>query len=165
MKIKLNDILKKSLNYKFRKGFIKYLSTLEYDEFNEIYKHYTSILLTLIFRYRKDKFIIFSKKWFNYRILQYKYHYIFKLFFTANPKFIERSNIETKKYNNEVSNLIDLINEKSEILQNISKTPMFLTQYSTNKDFIKYYLVIVDNVYNYEILINAMNRLNELKQK
>lgn len=165
MKIhRLKDILSKMTNRNFKKGFTRYLSSLDYKEFDSIYNYYTSILIRLMNRYLTNKPKFLSKRWFKYKILYFKYSYLFYIFVKANSKFVLLSNKLLKENNDKIANLINDINEKRRILKNIASKPLILSENSTKEDLIKFHLSIVDNIYNAEILAKALEELKEIKK-
>ena len=81
---KLNVILKKCSNKKFRKGYVKYLASLDYKEFETLFIHYVEIVTTLSGRYALKKIKFLSKDWFKKRAANKKYDLVYDLFYDAN---------------------------------------------------------------------------------
>jgi len=65
---RLSIILNKCYNKKFREGFIKYLASLDFAEFDKLFQYYMNVISLLLWRYQKDKIRFFSIKWFKYKI-------------------------------------------------------------------------------------------------
>ena len=61
---RLNVILKSITNKNVKHGFIKYLSSLDFEDFEYLLEHYFTAILRLMFRYKNKKANFLSKQWF-----------------------------------------------------------------------------------------------------
>jgi hypothetical protein len=151
---RLNIILKKSSKSKYRKGFVKYLSSLDYKEFESLFLYYTNIISTLIIRYSTNKIKFLSKKWFNNLSINRKYNKLYYLFFNANSDYMA-----------ELSKNIQIRNEKREkLLQEIEQLQNIIkTLYS--KEIIISTPLEQQNIIDMIILMsNAIDAEEELKK-
>ena len=160
---RLSIILKKCENKKFRIGYMRYLSSLDFNEFEDLFSHYSSIIAKLIIRYRKDKIKFFSKNWFKLSDLEYKWHQLYKLFSISNPYFVELNmkNLDIK--NTKKIELIMKINETRKALDSIVSNPIALSQAATQEDIIKFNLIIIDSIYTSEELTKLIEELNNIQ--
>jgi len=156
----LNIILKKSLNYKFRRGFIKYLSSLDYEEFESLFVYYANIISTLLIKYSNKKIRFLSRDWFKYKILNIKYDIFFFLFIKGNREFLleisksmTQRNEEREKTLNEIDRLQHIINDlyAKEILVNVSFTQQ------DKIEVITLIYVAIDTAKELEKLLNSLN--------
>lgn len=137
MKIRLSIILKNSKKNKYKKNFIKYLSSLDFDEFEIIFNHYISIIFRALSFYKveyffekihflrnkfgidnnkfiKNKFL--SKKWFCDIKMTKKYHKIYDIFLEANSEYVEKiQNKLITKNNRKEKILTEIININNKI--------------------------------------------------
>jgi hypothetical protein len=162
-KPKLRDIWKNLFNEKFKKGFIKYLASLDYEEFDEIFDHFITTTYRLRLKYKNTKIKFLSEKWFKSKIVLYKYDEMFRLFGVANLEFIKKSNSILDEKNKKKTNLIKNINEKRQILNALSQIPLVITTNSTQSDILKFYIAIISNIYNSNELVKSLEELNNLK--
>ena len=81
---RLNYILKKCKRSKFRNGYIKYLESLDYEEFKYLLSYYMQTITRLVIKYNSKNIKLFSRNWFKYYFLKRKYYKLFNIFFTSN---------------------------------------------------------------------------------
>jgi hypothetical protein len=151
MKQRLNVILKKCKNYKFRKGFIKYLSSLDFEEFEQIYNKYVRIIIRLIIRYRNKKIKFLSKDWFKNQILENKWDRLHTIFVESNFAFVTRVNNNDRTKNNKTRKILTDIDVVRETLKNINENvnakTIEITDYSTQEEIFNFYVLLVDSIY------------------
>lgn len=153
-------ILKKCQNRKFKKGFILYLSSLEFKEFKELYDHYTTVIAKMLIKY-EDKPKFFSKAYFIKDLLNYHFDKIYNMFSAANYPFVNKINIDLSNNNKRKDQLLIDIKEKQKILENLSTLQFTIYQMPTNEEIIKFSIVIIENL---SINNELNNMINELKQ-
>ena len=139
MKRTLNAILKKcKFNRKYKKNFILYLSSLDFDEFGFLYFYYTSIIIK---RY-KSEYKLFSKQWFKTFFLAYKLKYILNIFNSANSEYILR-------LKNNVEQLELLKNEIDENFKILSKiqTDLFIGENLKKDDIIRSSISLSESIF------------------
>jgi len=163
MYYRLNHILNKSNNKKFRNGLIKYLKSLDFDEFKLIYDYYSNVIGKLLFKYQKEKIKFLSKKWFKIKILKYKYKNIFTIFFDASSfSVIKIIDDETKK-NDKYNSLVKNINEISDSLQEYSTYQMSLSSNPTTEELVRFIIMVSNNIYNLDELDRLIKELDRYK--
>lgn len=124
---RLSVILKKCDNTKYRQDFIKYLSTLEFDEFELLFNKYLVIISRFLniysdlsFTMFKNNAIFLSKKWWKNQRMKNKYCCFFKIFNDGNPKFItdieNKLKYKSKRYTEIALNLKDAQIEMENII-------------------------------------------------
>jgi len=113
-----NIILKKCSNRKFRKGFIKYLSTLDFQEFSELFDHYTKIFSKFMIRFNLINPKKFTKNWLKRRFLKHKFDSISIIFLEANRDFIIKINKELNYINLKTTNLLIEMEETNKTFSN-----------------------------------------------
>jgi hypothetical protein len=160
---RLSIILKKCENKKFRIGYMRYLSSLDFNEFEELFSHYSTIIAKLLLRYQKNKIKLFSKNWFKLSNLEYKWHQLYRLFSLSNPYFVElnMNNLDIK--NTKKMDLIMKINETRKELESIISNPIILNQNSNQEEIIKFNLIIIDSIYTSEKLTKLVDELNNIQ--
>ena len=160
---RLSIILKKCENKKFRIGYMRYLSSLDFNEFEELFSHYSTIIAKLLIRYQKDKIKFLSRKWFKLSDLEFKWHQLYKLFSLSNPYFVELNmkNLDIK--NSKKMELVIKINETRKTLESIVSNPIALPKNSNQEDIIKFNLIIIDSIYTSEELTKLVDELNNIQ--
>ena len=160
---RLSTILKKCENKKFRIGYMRYLSSLDFNEFEELFSHYSTIIAKLLLRYKKNKIKFFSKNWFKISDLEYKWHQLYRLFSLSNPYFVELNmkNLDIK--NTKKMELIMKIDETRRTLESIVSNPIALPQNTNQEDIIKFNLIIIDSIYTSEELTKLVEELNNIQ--
>jgi hypothetical protein len=161
---RLSVLLKNCLKRKFRREFSKYLKSLDFEEFNYIYDHYSHVLGFMLNKYMLNKPKFLSKRWFKYKILYKNFEMLFNIFFIANPDFIKKSHDLLREKNKRASKLIgDIVELQTTLLITHSKT-VILTSQSTQDDLNKFFVYLVSNMYNTKELEKLTDELKELKK-
>jgi len=160
---RLTFILNKCENKKFRVGYIKYLKSLDFEEFEEIFTYYSSVIAILLNKYKKYKIKFFSKRWFKFKVLIYKWNILYLIFSTANHSFVRLvgQNLDIK--NAKKMELIMKINENRQILTSIVSNPIHLDLNPNQEDIIKFNLILIDSIYTSEELGKLVDELNNIK--
>lgn len=163
MKKTISDILNKCSSDKFKKSYIKYLASLDFDEFEELFSKYSSTIAKLIIRYRKNKIKFFSRKWFKLSDLEYKWHLLYSMFVKSNNYFVDKitQNLEIK--NNKKMSLLSKIIKTRQELESIISHPISLIPDPTVEDIIKFNLIIIDSIYTSEELTKLVDELNNIQ--
>mgnify|MGYP000848835058 CR=1 FL=1 len=141
---RLNLILKKSrYNYNFKKGYIKYLSSLDFKEFEELFSHYVEVIAIALKKYDTEKIKLLSKDWFKYKSLIRKYNTVFSIFFQANYDFtldiIHRLEVR--------NNIKEEIIKNMQLLLNISYNNIFSQDFKDKQNLIKLSICLSDWLY------------------
>jgi len=160
---RLTIILNKCERKKYRDGYIKYLKSLEYEEFENIFSYYSLVMAKLLIKYEKNKISFFSKKWLKFINIKYKWNMLYLIFLKANKKFVNLiiKNLDIK--NSKKFELISKINETQNILDSIISNPIKLSSNPNQEDIIKFNLIIIDSIYTSEKLTKLMDELNNIK--
>lgn len=116
---RLNVILKTCSKNKLRKGYIKYLNSLDFDEFKYLFYHYTTITIRLMYRYKDDNPKIFSKKWIRNILLRAKYDNIKDVFNEANLEYVDKMHNDLIINNKRKTELIAKLTEINNTLKNL----------------------------------------------
>lgn len=163
---RLNIILDKCSNRKFKNGFIQYLRSLDFEEFEILFNYYTSVLTKLMIRYKykEEKHKIFSKKWFRDQSLSYKYQQINLLFYEANYDFIEKVNKKIKDNNKKISELLVKIRKINESIVVVNGTKIEFVENPTTIEVITLISVLVEHIYNKNELDKLMEELNKFSK-
>lgn len=163
MKKTISYILNKCSSSKFEKSYIKYLASLDFDEFEKFFSNYSSIIAKLIIRYRANKIKLFSKKWFKLSNLEYKWHLLYSMFIKSNRNFVDKitQNLEIK--NNKKMSLLSKIIKTRQELESIISHPISLIPDPTTEDIIKFNLIIIDSIYTSEELTKLVDELNNIR--
>ena len=128
MKIhRLNVILKNISNYKYKRGFINYISSLSYDDFEYLLRYYMSAIIRLMLRYKDRKAKFLSKQWFINRKLILKYRKIGTIFHNANYDFCKKIDDNIQEDNKIKSELLNNIRENQNILNNLQTRQIIIT--------------------------------------
>ncbi len=160
---RLSDILNKCENKKFKDGYIKYLKSLDFNEFEELFSYYSGAIATLLIRYQKNKIKFFSNKWFKFHIIKYKWDLLYLIFSNANHDFVMNTSKNLDIKNTKKMDLIIKINETRQELESIVSNPIILTQNSSQEDIIKFNLIIIDSIYTSEKLTKLVDELNNIE--
>ena len=161
--IKLNSILKKCNNRKYKKGFVMYLSSLDDKEFEKIFYHYLSVINRLLNIYTEYKIKIFSKKWFNQIILQLKFRHVFLIFCKANYFLVLKIKTDVLNRNKKRDILLKKISENEDILYSISKQQIIFSEKPTIQEIIYFNGLIIDNIYLREETIKMIDEFNLIR--
>ena len=159
---RLSIILKKCENKKFRIGYMRYLSSLDFNEFEELFSHYSTIIAKLLLKYQKNKIKFFSKNWFKLSSLEYKWYQLYRLFSLSNPYFVELNMRNLDVSNSKKTDLIIKINETRQALESIVSNPITLPENAKQEDIIKFNLIIIDSIYTSEELTKLVDELNNI---
>jgi len=159
---RLSIILKKCENKKFRIGYMKYLGSLDFNEFEELFSHYSTIIAKLLLKYQKNKIKFFSKNWFKLSSLEYKWYQLYRLFSLSNPYFVELNMRNLDVSNSKKTDLIIKINETRQALESIVSNPITLPENAKQEDIIKFNLIIIDSIYTSEELTKLVDELNNI---
>lgn len=161
----LNNILRKSSKRKFKKDFIKYLSLLDFNEFENLFFRYSTIIAKLSLRYDKIKNGFLSKNWFKRQNLKHKYRVLYDLFYTANITFVLKAVQDLDIINSKKVELILKIKETQNYLEVITSNRLELEPDPKRDDIIKFILLVADSVYTSNKLIQLMDELDEINKK
>lgn len=158
---RLNDILTKCSNIKFKTGYIKYLKSLNFEEFEKIFVYYASVIQIVAIKYENSRF--FTKKWFKKYLLQLKFNILCNIFFEANFDYlikikdnIDIINKKREKILINIKNNKETLNNVLQLKFNVYKIPM------TKEDLINFNILIIDNIYLTNELENLIYELNKL---
>lgn len=147
MKQRLNVILDQCKNDKFRHGFVKYLSVLDFDEFEKVYDKYVGIIIRLIIRYNNKNIKFLSKDWLKNKILRLKWSKLHNIFVDSNSNFVVKINDNDKIQNIKTSKLLSDIKELINTLKNINESMLTIDDYSNPEDRIRFYILLSDTIY------------------
>jgi hypothetical protein len=148
MKIhRLNVILKNVSNYKYKRGFINYISTLSYDDYEYLLRYYMSALIRLMLRYKNRKANFLSKQWFINRKLILKYRKIGTIFYNANNNFCKKIDDNIREDNKIKTDLLNNIRENQNILNNLLKTKILITDMKDEKEIISFCGLTISIIY------------------
>lgn len=165
-KHRLNIILDKCRDNKFKKGFIIYLQSLDFDEFELLFNYYTSIISRLIFRYKnkEEKVKIFSKKWLRNKFLNYKYQTINLLFYAANSNFVKLANKKISDNNKRMSELITKIKEINKSIEAIKNVNLTISEQPSMTEVITLITILIEYIHNKNESEKIMNEINKLNK-
>ncbi len=155
---RFSELLKNISNRKFRNSYIKYLMSLDFEEFYFIYNHYSKILIILSLRYKnkkRGKFI----SWIKLKILYHKFEILYKIFNLANKEFIKK----TMELNNKKYLVLNEIITVKTILKKLETVNIIINNNKTN--IINVIAVLILNVYNKNKLEELEKKLNDLNQR
>ena len=172
---KLNILIKKIRNRKYKLGLIKYLSTLSYDEYHRIFTLYTTVIVRCKNFFDDGRFL--SKKWFKSKFLLGKFNELSEIFLLANEKFYFKRYTDLQYLNERALTLMEEIAQNELILENlkvnvdkiltiqniINKTIYY--QNETYNETILINVILIDTLYSYHKIEKSMTELKELKIK
>lgn len=167
MKIhRLNTILNKCGNKKFKSEYIKYLRSLDFEEFEILYNYYSSVIVRLMFRYKSknEEIKILSKKWFITESLSYKYQTLNLLFREGNIIYVEKANNKVEENNKKISELITKIKELNHSLEVIKNAKLVMSEKPDQKDMLNLIAILVEYIYNKNESQKILDELNNLKK-
>ena len=167
MKIhRLNVILKNLSNYKYKCGFIKYLSSLNFDDFEKLLNYYLSIILRLTLRHKNKKANFLSKQWFINRYINSIFLKITMVFYDANFDYFIKIDKNIQKKNNIIINLLNNIYENQNTLKNLEKIKVYLIDMKTDKEIVEFASLAISTIFvkqELEKLYNEIEKLNNQK--
>lgn len=155
---KLSTILK--LSYKSEKQYIKYLKSLDFEEFKEIYFHYMKIIIRYESIYKKQNAKKFSKNWFINRKIHNKYKNFNGLFVLSNINHIVKISNDLDISNNRKEELIKNIIDTRKTIDFLSKHPIILNENPTKEEIIKFNVLVIDSIYFNKKMKDLLNELN-----
>lgn len=161
--IRLSELLKKCSNKKYRAGYIKYLSALDYKEYEKIFLYYFEVISVLLIRYDKG-YKKYSKKWFKYKKINKLYDRLYNLFFESNHVFLLVATENLKKSDEQKEKIFQKIEEIKKSIQSIFETEIVVNIPPTNKDYISIMLLIINTLYAKNELNKLLEELNKFKK-
>ena len=162
---RLSIILNKCYNKKFREGFIKYLASLDFAEFDKLFQYYMNVISLLLWRYQKDKIRFFSIKWFKYKILNYKYNQLYYMFSESNFQFVIIINENMKIENRRREKLISELDDVQKSIESLYNHQLLITLPILSKqDLIDFSVLIIDNIYLKDELKKLLDEVKEFKK-
>lgn len=165
---RLNTILKKSSNKKYEKNFEKYLSSLDFEEYRNLFGFYIKIFARLKIRYNSKKRAF--KNLFKKSLLNSKYYKFIYIFRSGNIKFFDRYNSELQETNKETTTLMLDIEKTKITLQNLRESWLLWSESllkfndvsKENMLFFNILLIsIIHNNKEYERLVNELDKLTK----
>ena len=162
---RLSIILSKCYNKKFREGFIKYLASLDFAEFDKLFQYYMNVISLLLWRYQKDKIRFFSIKLFKYKILNYKYNQLYYMFSESNFQFVIIINENMKIENRRREKLISELDDVQKSIESLYNHQLLITLPILSKqDLIDFSVLIIDNIYLKDELKKLLDEVKEFKK-
>lgn len=151
MKIsRINTVLKRQN----KRGYIKYIKSLSYREYETIFMFYINVFIRLENIHSEKDRKLFSKKWIKSKILKYKYHRLHAMFVNANSVFmivlsenLEKDNVEKEKRLKKMDKLLkemDNINSKINKAFSIS---LVINDPPTEHDVVNLISLISNSIY------------------
>lgn len=167
MKIhRLNVILKNLSNHKYKYGFIKYLSTLKFEDFEYLLHHYLTTILRLMLRYKNKKANFLSKQWFINKKINSKYRKIAKAFYDANFDYCIKIDEKIQKEGKQIIDLLNNIRENQTILENLEKVQIYLTDMKNDKEIVEFASLAISTIFVKQELGKLYEEIGKLnKQK
>lgn len=159
---RLSEIFKNIYKKKFREGYIKYLRSLDFEEFDFIYHQYAGTVAVLHKRYESKNHKFLSKNWINLKILTSKFKVLYYVFHSANKDFMKKSFKLLEERNSKSLRILTEINEVKATLKNLENKTLMITQNPNSEDIISITSYFVSNIYNNQRL---QELLDELKKK
>jgi len=156
----LNDILRKCSNSKFRNGYIMYIKSLDFNEFEKIFIYYASVIQTVMLRYINSS--KFSKKWFKKYKLNYKFGKLYHIFFDANSTYLFEVSKNLAEVNSKREKILIDIDKNKKLLDNLLKEQIILIAPIDRNNLINFNVLIIDNIYLTNKLDNLIKELNIL---
>lgn len=161
--IRLSELLKKCSNKKYKKGYIKYLASLDYKEYEKLFLYYFEVISILLIRYDHE-YKRFSKNWFKYKKINKLYEKLYNLFFDSNHVFLLIASEKLKKSDEEKEKIFQKIEELKKIIQAIFETELYVNIPPTNEDFISIMILLTNSLYAKNELNKLLEELNNLQK-
>ncbi len=163
MNTRLNTILKSCSNKNFRKGFIKYIASLDYKEFEELFTHYTTIFAHLFIKYSSKELKKYSKDWFKEISLNNKYNEMYALFAEANFTFILEFNKNIGDRNRKREEILQEIEDIKKIINSVFSKEFVINLPPSQYQKIEILMLICNSIYAESELKRLMEELNKTK--
>lgn len=160
---RLSVILKKCSNKKFRNGFVKYLTSLDFVEFNALFIYYINVIGLMLHKYNKNKIRFFSIKWFKKKIVDYKYNQLYYIFSDANFAFITIINENMKHENVRSQIILDEIDDIKNSIENLYNKELVINLPLSKEDVIELSVLIIDNIYLRDELKKLVDEIKRTK--
>ncbi len=165
-KHRLNIILNKCRKKKYKSGFISYLRSLDFEEFEILFNYYNSVIARLMFRYKSknEKISFLSKKWFRNEELNYKFSTLNLLFREANNIFVEKADKKISDNNKRISELLTKIQEIKKSLEYIKNAKLIFNENPDMIDMLNLIAILTEYIYNKnesQKIIDEINKLNK----
>lgn len=153
---RLSKVLKNCKNKKYRKDFIKYLSTLEFEDFEILYNRYFYMITRFLAIYGNyNNARIFSENWWKIQKIKNMYKSFLSIFNDGNSKFvIYIQNKLIYKSQRSMDITIELTKSQQE-LENILKIKLNIS--NNKEDIIRATIYIIKTI----ILKNKLQKLSE----
>jgi len=163
---RLNVILKNITNKNVKHGFIKYLSSLDFEDFEYLLEHYLTVIVRLMFRYKNKKANFLSKQWFINKKINSKYRKIAMAFYDANFDYCIKISDKIQQKDKHIINLLNNISENKKVLKNLENIQLFLTDMENEKEIIEFTSLIISTIFvkkELEKLYDEIEKLNKQK--
>jgi hypothetical protein len=164
MKIsRINTVLKRQN----KRGYIKYIKSLSYREYETIFMFYINVFIRLENIHNQKERKRFSKSWFKSKMLKYKYNRLHSIFVNANATFMIVL-VENLSRDNEIREklLKEMYDINSKI--NINKafsTSLVINDPPTEHDVVNLISLISNSIYFKNEIDNISKELENLKNK
>jgi hypothetical protein len=163
MNIRLNTILKTCYNKNSRKGFIKYITSLDYNEFENMFLHYTTVFAHLFIKYSSKKIKKYSKDWFKEIVLNDKYDKIYALFAEANFSYILEFNKNIGERNKKREKILQEIEDVKKIINSVFSKEFVINLPPSQYQKIEILMLICNSIYAENELKRLIEELNKTK--
>jgi len=165
MKIsRLSTILNKISNRKFRKGYIKYITSLDYKEYETLFVYNTEVVNVLSNRYLTKKYKFLSKGWFKSVSLKMKYDLFYNCFITANPQFMLDLNKNLKNRNRRREKILKSLADIREKIEKTYSMEIIIYDPPTFEDKVKLILMVANSISIEKELKMLLNEFNEFNK-
>lgn len=161
---KLSTILNNIKNSKYKKGYIKYLKSLDYDEFRTLFVYYMAIIIRYENIYIKKNIKKYTLFWLKNYFIRKKYIRLYSIFYNSNQDFVIKINKKIEYDNNIRQHLINNIKEVTETISNLEGKIAVITEKSTRKDLIDFTVLLIDSIYLRNELNKLLDKLDKYKK-
>ena len=161
-KHRLNIILKKCSDKEFRKGYIKYIKSLDYKEFESLFIYYNTIISILMIRYSSKDIKKNTKDWYKQKELDKKYDQLYDLFAEANFDYIIEFNKILNEKNIIREKLLKEIEEVKEIINSLHTKEVTVNLPPSFTDEINILMLISHTIFSKIELQRLMEELNNV---
>lgn len=161
--IRLSELLRNCSSRKYKNGYKKYLASLDYVEYEKLFKHYFEILTTLLIKYESKEHKFLSKDWFKARKVNKMYDRLYRLFLDSNHVFLLIATEKMKRINDEKEKIYQKIEELKQSIQNVYNTELLIEIPPTKYDLINLLILFMTSIYSEKELRALLDELKKYK--
>lgn len=149
-------------NTKIKNEFSTYLSSLDFDEYNLLFRYYNSIFTRYIIKNKHKKSKIINKQYYLNIFMKKLYNNIFIMFYDVNISFFLKVKNNIDDENKKINYLYNKIIKDNNILKNIKNLTISMNNKLNYNDEIFLCSIFITKIYLTNELDSLIKELDSL---